>query len=115
MSTSKGGNVRRIDRTKEHRTAFEKNRRRILATQEYCALCGKLVDRSLKRPDPYAPEVDHIIPIAKGGHPSDISNLQLVHGICNRRKGDEFVPEDKRPKELVVDPLAWSRDWLNLK
>lgn len=107
---SKGGAIRRADRTKEHNTAFIKNRRRILATQDYCALCGKWVDKTLKRPDPYAPEVDHIIPIAQGGHPSDIANLQLVHGICNRTKGDklESVTPPKQPK---VDPLAWSIDW----
>lgn len=34
--------------------------------------------------------IDHIIPIAKGGHPSDIDNLQLAHWTCNRQKSDKI-------------------------
>lgn len=108
---SKGGDARRADRTKEHRTAFDKNRRRILMTQEYCGVCGKWVDKSLKRPDPYAPEVDHIIPIAKGGHPSSYDNLQLCHAICNRKKSDNLNADTTRKTEPTIDPLAWSTDW----
>lgn len=108
---SKAEAVRRIDRTKEHRTAFDKNRRRILMTQEYCGICGKWVDKSLKRPDPFAPEVDHIVPIAKGGHPSDIGNLQLVHGVCNRKKGDNLEGGNKQTATPNISPLAWSTDW----
>ena len=109
---SKSGTVRRADRTKEHRTAFDKNKKRILATQDYCYICGKLVDKSLKRPDPYAPEIDHIVPIAAGGHPSDISNLCLTHGICNRKKGDRLLKTNPEEAPHSVDPLAWSFDWV---
>lgn len=108
---SKSTTARRIDRTKEHRTAFDKNRRRILMTQEYCGICGKWVDKSLKRPDPFAPEVDHIVPIAKGGHPSDIANLQLVHGICNRMKSDNLNATTTQKADPKIDPLAWSTNW----
>lgn len=108
---SKGGDIRRADRVGAHRTAFDKNKKRILATQDYCYICGKLVDKSLKRPDPMAPEVDHIIAIAKGGHPSDISNLALVHGLCNRKKGDKAI-NTEGPAEHKTDPLAWSFDWV---
>lgn len=110
MTNSK--NNLRADRVGAHRTAFDKNRKRIIATQDYCYLCGKLVDKSLKRPDPMAAEVDHIIPIAKGGHPSDIANLCLVHGICNRQKGDKML-QDNTPAEHKIDPLAWSFDWVS--
>ena len=47
----------------------------------------------LKYPDPMSKTVDHIIPIAKGGHPSDLANLQLAHRWCNRQKGAKmFLP-----------------------
>ena len=83
----------RIDRTGQHKTAFRKNKKIILATQEVCAICGALVDKDLKAPDPLSPTVDHIIPIAKGGHPSSLDNLQLAHRWCNLHKGDRlFVP-----------------------
>lgn len=60
-------------------------------TESVCAICGRPVDMSLKAPDPMSPTVDHIIPVTKGGHPSDINNLQLAHWYCNRMKSDKFI------------------------
>ena len=80
---------RRQDHVGEHRTAYEKNRKRILETQKVCGICGLPVDRSYKYPHPLSATVDHIIPIAR--HPSDISNLQLAHRYCNRQKSDKLV------------------------
>lgn len=104
----------RPDREGKHKAQFDKNRRIILLTQEYCGICGKPVDKSLKYPHPLSPTVDHIIPIDKGGHPSDISNLQLAHFTCNRWKSDKMV----EPKEVPTTPnvisnrvLPQSRDW----
>ena len=104
----------RPDREGIHKAQFDKNRRIILLTQEYCGICGKPVDKSLKWPHPLSPTVDHIIPVDKGGHPSDISNLQLAHFTCNRWKSDKMV----EPKEVPTAPnvignrvLPQSRDW----
>lgn len=63
------------------RKEFEKNRRDIEKIVfkihgKICALCG-----SSKHP-----EIDHIIPIAKGGT-NEISNLQVLCRKCNRSKG----------------------------
>ena len=83
----------RIDRTGEFRTQLAKNKKIILRTQNICGICGQPVDMSLKYPDPMSKTVDHITPIAKGGHPSDLANLQLAHRWCNRWKGDRlFLP-----------------------
>ena len=68
----------RADRKGPHRANYERNRKRILATQNTCGICGHQVDFSLKSPHPMSATIDHIIPVAKGGHPSDISNLQLA-------------------------------------
>ena len=81
----------RPDRTPGNRGAYEAARLRILKTQTICGICGKPVDFSYKNPHPLAPTVDHIIPVAKGGHPSDISNLQLAHRCGNRQKADKLV------------------------
>lgn len=73
---------------------FERNKKKILATQEICALCGKPVNKRLKFPNPLSPSIDHIIPIAKGGHPADIENLQLTHLKCNQHKATKLVQAD---------------------
>ena len=72
-------------------TLYRRNRKRILASQSVCAICGRPVDKELKAPDPMSPTVDHIIPINKGGHISDLNNLQLAHWICNRMKSDKLI------------------------
>ena len=81
----------RPDQNGTHRGIFEKNKKRIYATQTVCGICGRPVDFSLKYPQPLSPCIDHIIPIAKGGHPSDIDNLQLAHWTCNRQKSDKII------------------------
>ena len=83
--------VIRADRDGTHRGAFEKNKKKIYATQTCCGICGKPVDFKLKYPHPLSACIDHIIPIAKGGHPSDINNLQLAHWTCNRQKSDKLI------------------------
>lgn len=103
---------RRADRMGEHRTAYDKNRKRILMSQDICAICGKLVDKSLKSTDPMSANVDHIVSIAKGGHPSSIDNLQLTHKICNQQKGAKKMGEIQT--EIKEEPLAWSFDWYNM-
>lgn len=98
-----------------HRGAFEKNKKKILQTQKICGICGKEVDFSVKYPHPLSPCIDHIIPIAKGGHPSDITNLQLAHWTCNRQKSDKLIER----KSLISDDmnvisnriLPLSMDW----
>lgn len=73
------------------RGAFEKNKKKIFATQTVCGICGKPVDFSLKYPHPLSACIDHIIPVAKGGHRSDIENMQLAHWTCNRQKSDKLI------------------------
>lgn len=53
----------------------------------FCSICSEPMDRSLKRPDPLSPSVDHVIPIAKGGAHGQ-ENLAWAHLVCNMRKGD---------------------------
>ena len=108
----------REDKLGKHRTAFEKNRKKIIATQDVCGICGKPVDKSLKWPHPMSACVDHIIPLEKGGHPSDISNLQLAHMCCNRAKSDKIVqPRADTEQEKVLSNrlLPQSMDWTSYR
>lgn len=108
----------REDQKGAHRTAFEKNKKRIYASQTACGICGRLVDFSLKYPDPLSPCIDHIIPIDRGGHPSDIGNLQLAHWTCNRQKADKLMKDENviPVKEVISNRnLPQSMDWKNYK
>ena len=91
--------AQRTDRKGAHRVAFEKNKKRILKTENTCGICGKPVDKRLKAPDPLSPAIDHIIPVSKGGHPSAIENLQLAHWTCNRQKSDKLFNSTKNNQQ----------------
>ena len=108
-------NQHRADRDTQHRSVADRNKRKIIKTQTVCALCGKPVDKSLKFPHPMSPTVDHIIPISRGGHPSDINNMQLAHLKCNREKADMLLKPTIRFSEddLLISnrDLPQSRNW----
>ena len=112
--------TKRPDHDGPHRRQYEINKQKILATQSICGICGKPVDMQLKYPHPLSACVDHIIPIAKGGHPSDIDNLQLAHWQCNRAKSDKIAGtkedfENKKEKAKVIGNrnLPLSADWIH--
>lgn len=81
----------RPDHNGSQRAQFESNKKKIYASQSICGICGKPVNFGIKWPHPLSPCIDHIIPVSKGGHPSDINNLQLAHMTCNRDKSDKLV------------------------
>lgn len=111
-------NKNRPDQDGTHRLAFERAKKKIYATQDTCGICGKPVDFGLKYPHPLSACVDHIIPVAKGGHPSDMDNLQLAHWTCNRQKSDKLTarPAGKQEDELVSNRLLpQSMDWLSYR
>ena len=99
-------NKNRPDQDGKHRAQFDKNKKRIYATQTICGICGQPVDFALKYPHPLSPCIDHIVPIAKGGHPSDIDNLQLAHWCCNREKSDKLFSTGIRKKEAVQETIG---------
>ena len=75
-------------------------RRRVLRSETHCAICGQWVDQSLPWLDPMAPQVDHRIPVDKGGDPWARENLTLVHRRCNRAKSNN-----------TATPLSTVRPW----
>lgn len=110
----------RADRVGQNRTVFEKNKKVIMAREDVCGICGKPVNKRLKYPHPLAPCIDHIIPIARGGHPSDIDNLQLAHWTCNRQKSDKLMRDSGMAVEnkngaIGNRMLPQSMDWTQYK
>ncbi len=68
-------------------SVWQQVRKRAIASKDpVCALCGNPIDMEAKPYSPLALEVDHIIPVSRGGAPYDIDNLQLTHHRCNRQK-----------------------------
>lgn len=84
-------------------------RARVLAAYDTCAICGREVDKTLPYLDPLAPEVDEIIPVSRGGSPYDWDNLQLVHRVCNQRKGNKMAGDIDLAK--IENPTPVSRAW----
>lgn len=112
-------NTYRPDKDGTHRQQFEKNKKKIYASQTVCGICGKPVDMNLKFPNPLSKSVDHIIPVSKGGHPSDINNLQLAHLCCNRSKSSKMIEsrqiadeKEKIDNRNLPQSVDWS-DWKN--
>ena len=104
----------RPDKDGTHRLTFERNKKKIYATQTACGICGKPVDFAYRYPHPLSACIDHIIPVAKGGHPSDIENMQLAHWTCNRMKSDKLYAKTASTQQRDVISnrvLPQSRDW----
>ena len=104
----------RPDHDGTHRAQFDKNKKRIYASQSVCGICGQPVDFTLKYPHPLSACIDHIIPVVKGGHPSDIDNLQLAHLTCNRQKADKLTPRKQTAEQQVISNriLPATFDWV---
>ena len=49
---------------------------------EPCCRCGLPIDYDLRWPDRGSPEVDHIVPVARGGT-DEPTNLGVSHKSCN--------------------------------
>jgi len=60
-----------------------------------CHLCKKLARLDVDWLDPLAAQVDHLIPISKGGtHTWD--NVAIAHRLCNVKKGNKAVGDQLR-------------------
>lgn len=101
----------RPDQNGRAKAAFQKAKRLIYSTQNTCAICGRAVNFDLTFPNPWSATLDHIIPVAKGGDPASIDNLQLAHLQCNRMKGTRVRDYNKKEKLVSNRDLPLSRDW----
>lgn len=110
----------RPDRDGSAKSEYRKNRARLIASTDVCALCGRPIDRTLKFPHPMSATADHIIPISKGGNPTAPDNLQIVHLICNQVKSSKLCVEENKTAVVAAsvlpnNDLPLSIDWTRLK
>jgi 5-methylcytosine-specific restriction endonuclease McrA len=91
---------------------WENIQKSVWATEDHCYLGGGYINAKLnrfmkdssgevlidfqtgkKKVNPEAPEVDHVIPVEKGGDPLDRDNCRATHALCNNKKGAKFLSE----------------------
>lgn len=95
---------------KLNRTEWAAARKRAIATLDpICAICHRAIDLEAPPFSPLAVEVDHIIPRARGGPLYELSNLQLSHSQCNRKKGARMADDYSDGQEVNQVPL--SNNW----
>ena len=85
-------------------TIRDRDRAVIRRTKPPCGICEGEIDYSLRSPDPESFEVDHIIPLARGGADT-LDNKQAAHRRCNRAKWHRLA-EDDAPRTFVT-----TREW----
>jgi hypothetical protein len=57
---------------------------------EHCGCpYGRGLDLTLDKNNPWAAQVDHIVALEDGGHPTDRANLRSIHRRCNLRAGND--------------------------
>ncbi|TKT03430.1 HNH endonuclease [Streptomyces lasalocidi] len=64
----------------------------LLRVYEKCLKCGATEDLQL----------DHVLPLAKGGR-HELANAQVLCGDCNNRKNDKYVDYRDPAKGILVD------------
>lgn len=104
------GNRLLADGSRMSKKRWEEARKRAIASKDpICAICGKPIDMEAPPCSPMSCEVDHIIPISRGGDPYDIDNLQLTHCRCNRQKGARINGEGEDIDKQNLCPC--SNNW----
>ena len=80
-----------------------------------CHVCNQPIDYRLKHGDPWAWELDHLVPVIRD--PSlalVVSNFRASHSVCNKRRGLLEGPAgavDDEYEDLLGEPSeAWFRD-----
>lgn len=66
---------------------------RVKAMGMPCWICGLPIDPMRKAGDPLAFELDELVPVSKGGSPTDPRNVAGAHRCCNQWRGNRSVAQ----------------------
>jgi 5-methylcytosine-specific restriction endonuclease McrA len=94
--------------TQRNTTTRDRHRAVIRRGRPPCHLCGDDIDYALRSPDLMSFEVDHIIPLARGGS-DELDNKAASHRKCNQEKAAHLAEEIA----AAVGPRGYvtSRTW----
>lgn len=98
-------------------------RKRVLAEETHCALCGEWVDKTLGYlPDQHGPncpgdcagciphpkraEVDEDLPRSRGGSPLERTNTHLLCRTCNQFKSNLTLDEARAKRAGLTTPKS---------
>jgi 5-methylcytosine-specific restriction endonuclease McrA len=94
--------------------AYRTLARAVRREEHTCWLCGHPIDLALPYRDPHTGKVntaswslDHVIPIAAGGPPTDRTNCRAAHYGCNSQRNGSGLHRTN----TTTTPLTTSRDW----
>jgi 5-methylcytosine-specific restriction endonuclease McrA len=75
-----------------------------------CHICGGVVERKLKTPDPWAGTLDHVFPLSlHGAHAPE--NVKLAHLKCNCMKANNIpTPELFREVAVASRAVTWRNE-----
>ena len=69
--------------------ARDRLRKELEADRSPCWMCGLPIPTGVGHRHPYAMEVDEVVPVSKGGGPTDRANVRRSHRCCNQWRGDK--------------------------
>lgn len=93
----------------KHREYYQNNKEHISAqARKYrweagdktCILCGEPIDPTLKAPHNMSRTIEHLTPIARGGH-HDIDNIDFAHYSRNSSKGAKTLEEYREWQDKI--------------
>lgn len=71
---------------------------------------NRVIVFGLRRNHPHGPSLDHIVPLHRGGHPTDPRNLRPAHFGCNAAwRLDEKPPAPRLTSRAVVPVVTPGR------
>lgn len=90
-------------------TAWRRARRRaVQQANGLCQQCHKPLNPAAPRATPDATEIDHIVPLSKGGAPYDPANLRALHRRCHQLR--QKVGTASAPLDTWVDGVYYCAD-----
>ena len=72
-----------------------------------CGICGERVDHKQRMPHPLGAEMDHVVPLSKGGQHVR-KNVQLTHSVCNNAKRDGRQEDIVSLVRGIKDLTGWT-------